>query len=222
MATIIRKDDLRETVSGPAVQTVAFSFADMRGRANDYLEVVRAEAAKIIQQAHQDAEQIRRQAEAAGRKAAETAVDRMLEEKIAKRMDTLVPALERTAAQLDDAKGELLRQWEAAAIHVAAAMAERIIRRELSQEPAIALEIISEALRLATGAGEITVHVNATDYEHLGNQIDRLAATLCHVAPAQIAADAEISPGGCRVTTKFGQIDQQIETQLRRIEEDLQ
>jgi flagellar biosynthesis/type III secretory pathway protein FliH len=221
MATIIRKGEERETASGSDVQAIAFSFADMRGRANDYLEIVRAEAAKIVQQAHREAERIRRQAEAAGRKAAEVAVDRMLEEKIAKRMDTLLPALERTAAQLDDAKGELLRQWEAAAIRVATAIAQRIIHRELAREPVIALDIIAETLRLAAGAGEISVQVNASDYEHLGDQIDRLAGTICHVAPAQIVADPEISPGGCRVTTKFGSIDQQIETQLRRIEEDL-
>jgi flagellar biosynthesis/type III secretory pathway protein FliH len=222
MATIIRKGDEREATCGPAVHAVAFSFADMRGRANDYLEIVRAEAAKIVQQAHQEAEQIRRQADAAGRKAAEAAVDRMLEEKIAKRMDTLLPALERTAAQLDDAKGELLRQWEAAAIRVATTIAQRIVRRELAHEPTIALDIIAETLRLAAGAGEISVYVNASDYEHLGKQIDRLAGTICHVAPAQIVPDPEITPGGCRVTTKFGSIDQQIETQLRRIEEDLQ
>src|SRR6478735_7038247 len=104
MATIIRKDDLRHSATGPSVQPIAFSFGDMRGRAGDYLETVRGEAAKIIQEAHKQAEQIRRQAETAGRKAGEAAVDRMLEERIAKRMDTLLPALERTAAQLDDAK----------------------------------------------------------------------------------------------------------------------
>lgn len=221
MATIIRKDDQRETVSGPAVQAVAFSFGDMRGRANDYLAMVREEAAKIVQQAHRDAEQIRRQAEMAGRKAAEKAVDRMLEDKVARRMDSLLPALEKTAAQLDDAKGELLRQWEQSAVRVAVAMAQRIIRRELAEEPQIAVEIIAETLRLATSASEITVHVNPSDYENLGKQITRLADTLCRVSPTDIVADPEISPGGCKVTTKYGEIDQQIESQLKRIEEDL-
>jgi flagellar assembly protein FliH len=222
MATIIRKDDHREVAAGKAVQPVAFSFGDMRGRAGDYLETVRVEAAKIIQEAHRQAEQIRRQAEVAGRKAGEAAVDRMLEEKIARRMDTLLPALERTAGQLDDAKGDLLRHWESAAVRVACSMAAKIIRRELAHEPQIALDIIAETLRLATGASQITLHVNPTDYEHLGQQINRLADTICHVSPAQVIADPEITPGGCRVTTQYGEIDAQIETQLRRIEEDLE
>src|SRR6185503_15857931 len=102
MATIIRKDSPREMPSGRPVAPVAFSFADMRGQANDYLGTVRAEAAKIIQQAHQQAEQIRRQAEVAGRKAAEAAVERILDEKVGKRMETLLPALERLVQELND------------------------------------------------------------------------------------------------------------------------
>jgi flagellar assembly protein FliH len=64
--------------------------------------------------------------------------------------------------------------------------------------------------------------VNPTDYENMGTQIDELSKALCGLAPSQIVADPEISPGGCRVETKFGAIDQQIESQLRRIEEDLE
>src|SRR3954453_2532340 len=94
MATIIRKDSPREMPSGRAVQPVAFSFSDMRGQANDYLGTVRSEAAKIVQLAHHQAEQIRRQAEAAGRKAAEAAIERVLDERVGKRMETLLPALE--------------------------------------------------------------------------------------------------------------------------------
>jgi flagellar assembly protein FliH len=221
MATIIRKDGPLEATSGRAPQAVSFSFADMRGQANDYLGTVRAEAAKIVQQAHQQAEQIRRQAEVAGRKAAETAIERVLDEKVGKRMTTLLPALERMVREINDAKGELLSHWEQSALHVSSAIAGRIIRRELASTPTIALDTIAETLRLATGAASITLHVSATDYENLGSQIGRLAKTLAELAPTDIVADASISPGGCRVETKFGEIDQQIESQLQRIEDEL-
>ncbi|MFQ5550985.1 MAG: FliH/SctL family protein [Gemmatimonadales bacterium] len=36
-----------------------------------------------------------------------------------------------------------------------------------------------------------------------------------------IVADSAVSPGGCFVETEFGNIDQQFETQLARIEEEL-
>ena len=40
-------------------------------------------------------------------------------------------------------------------------------------------------------------------------------------AAAELAADENISPGGCRVETEHGSIDQQIEAQLARILEEL-
>jgi flagellar assembly protein FliH len=221
MATIIRKDGTRQSTTGRSVQPVAFSFADMRGQADNYLETVRGEAAKIVQQAHRDAERIRRAAEVAGRKAAEAAAERVLDEKVAKRMDTLVPALEQLVKQINDAKGELQSYWERSALKVSTAIAARLIRRELTQHPEISLESIAEALQLARGSAEITLRINPTDYENLGPQIERLSATLCQLSPSQIVADETITAGGCRVETKFGEVDQQIEAQLRRIEEDL-
>jgi flagellar assembly protein FliH len=193
----------------------------MRGQAADYLDTVRDEAAKIVQQAHRDAERIRRQSEVAGRKAAQEAIERILEEKVARRMETLLPALERVVSQIDDAKGEILNRWERTALSVITSIAERVIRRELARQPEIALDLIAESLRLAAGAADISLHVNPADYENMGPQIQQLSATLCRLAPSQVVADPAISAGGCRVDTRFGVIDQQIEVQLRRIEEEL-
>jgi len=47
--------------------------------------------------------------------------------------------------------------------------------------------------------------------------IDEMAA----LGSAEVTADAQITPGGCRVETRFGSIDQQFESQLKRIEEEL-
>jgi flagellar assembly protein FliH len=221
MATIIRKDSPRQQPSGCEIQPVAFSFSDMRGQATDYLATVRDEAAKIVQQAHRDAERIRRQSEAAGRKAAEAAVERILEEKVAKRMETLLPALERVIQQIDDAKGEILNHWQRSAASAVTAIAERVIRQELTHRPEITLELIAESLRLAAGSSEITLRINPIDQENLGSQIERLTATLGRLAPSQIVADPAVSAGGCVVETKFGIIDQQIESQLGRVRDEL-
>ena len=221
MATIIRKDSPRETPSGRTVQPVAFSFSDMRGQANDYLGTVRAEAAKIVQQAHQQAELIRKQAEAAGRKAAEAAIERVLDERVGTRMQTLLPALETLLTEMNNTKARLINRWESTSLKVATKIAERIIHREISQDPQITLDLVTDTLRLAAGMTDITLHISPTDYENLGSQITRLAQAVSHLAPSAVVADPSVAPGGCVVKTKFGQIDQQIESQLKRIEEEL-
>ncbi|MCI0492108.1 MAG: hypothetical protein L0Z07_04135 [Planctomycetes bacterium] len=221
MATIIRKDIARGTPSGKMARLVEFSFADMGDQAHEYLDAVRQETAKIVQEAHRQAEHIRRQAEIAGRKAAEEAIERLLEEKVAKRMETLLPTLDQLVAQLNDAKGDLLREWERAAIHVSTAVAQRIIRRELARDPQITLNLIAESLRLATGSAEMTLHVNSEDYQQLRTPMEQLAKSMCQLAPTHIIASSGISVGGCRVETQYGSIDQQIETQIERIEQEL-
>jgi flagellar assembly protein FliH len=222
MATIIRKDSGRQLFSGVVPGTVAFSFVDMRGQADDYLQAVQEEAAKIVQQAHQQAEQIRRRAEAAGRQAAVAAAERDLDEKVAHRMGTVLPALQQLVQQINDARGEMQNHWERSAIRVATAIAERIIRRQIERQPQITLDLIAETLRLATGSAKITLRLNPTDYENMGSQAALLTEGLCQLSPSAVVADPAISAGGCRVDTEFGEIDQQIETQLRRIEQELE
>jgi len=221
MATIIRRNSSAEAASGRAVQPVAFNFEDMNDRANEYLETVRREAAKIVQQAHQQAEQVRRQAEAAGRAAAVEAAQKALDEKIADRFNSFVAALDRLVAQTDEAKADWLRRWEQSAVAVAAAIAQRVIRRELAQQPAISLEWIRESLRLAAGAMEVTLHLNPSDYELLGGGADELAKTFGKLAPTHVIADPDVTAGGCVVQTSLGRIDQQIQSQLARIQEEL-
>jgi flagellar biosynthesis/type III secretory pathway protein FliH len=221
MATIIRKHGASQSSGAPVARPVAFNFEDMNDRASEYLETVRTEAAKIVQQAHQQAEQIRRQAQVDGKKAAEEAAQKALDDRIARRMDTIFPALDQLVSQLTDAKAELMRRWEESAVAVATAIAERVIRRELERKPEITLDLIAEALRLAAGAADVTVHINQTDHEHLGPQVNRLAETLSRLTPTMVYADPDVTPGGCIVRTKFGEIDQQIESQLARIRDEL-
>jgi flagellar biosynthesis/type III secretory pathway protein FliH len=221
MATIIRKHSVTEEPSGRSVQPVEFNFEDMNDRANEYLETVRREAAKIVQQAHQQAEQIRRQAETAGRAAAEEGAQRALDERLASRVATFVAALDQLVVETNDAKADWLRRWEQSAVAVAAAIAERIIRREIRAQPELTIELVREALRLASGAVDVTLYLNPSDYELLGGEADALAQSLGRLAPTRIAANPNVSAGGCLVETALGQIDQRIESQLARIQEEL-
>lgn len=221
MATIIKHESLQHQ-SGNALRGVAYDLSDLEDQADDYLGDVRAEARKIIQEAQREADRIRSQAEEAGRKAAEAAIEKILDEKVAKQMTTLTPALAAAVEQIKDSRQQWLAHWETSAIQLACAMATRIIRQELKSQPEISQQWIEEALRLSAGAAEITVHLHPTDHETLSSQVRRLTEVFHPAAPTQVIADESISLGGCRVETQFGSIDQQIETQLARIAQELE
>lgn len=221
MATIIKRGEQTPTPAGESVRGVAYDLEEMSGYGDDYVARVRQEAAKIVQQANSEADQIRQRAESEGRKAAEQAIDRILGNKLSEQMQTLRPAIERVVAGLDEARGEWLTHWERAAVRLAGQMAERITRREIAEHPSVTVEWAREALALVAGASEVTVRLNEADHANLGDQVAAVAEAIGKAGRADVLADPDVSPGGCVVETRHGVIDSQIESQLARLMEDL-
>jgi flagellar assembly protein FliH len=203
------------------VRSVAFNFDDMADRANDYLGAVHNQAREIIARAETEANRVRQRAEQEGRQAALRAAEKALGAKLDQQLKTLLPALDETIRSIEQTKQSWLNHWDKTVVGLAAAIASRVIRRELTRAPEITLELVREALELASGGGRLKLRLNPGDYESLGDRAEQLAARIHKLAPADVIADPEIRPGGCRVDTEFGAIDQQIEAQLARIEEEL-
>ncbi|MGD0382994.1 MAG: FliH/SctL family protein [Thermoguttaceae bacterium] len=212
MSTIIRASDHNGTT-----HYAAFNFEDMAAQADRYLGKIRSEAARIVVKAQQEAESIRKSAEIQGRQAAIEAVEEM----VRKQLTTVIPALKQAVQNIEDARHAWLSHWEAGTVHLAAAIAKRLIRRELHEQPEIPLALVREALELAAGSSQLRILLNPLDLQSLGNQVRMLVDELSPHIEAEITADAGITPGGCRVESKFGVIDQQFEALLQRIEEEL-
>jgi len=202
-------------------QCVPFNFEDMAVQAARYLEKVRAEAAQIVAQAKNEAAEIRRRAEIEGRQAGQQAVAETVRQQLGQKLTTLLPALQQAVGQIQEARQAWLRYWESRTVHLATQIAARIIRRQLPSQPDIPLQLVREALELAIGSSQIRLLLNPTDYQTLQPQVEMIVRELAGLGQVEVRSDPAISPGGCRVETQFGAIDQQLETQLRRIEEEL-
>jgi flagellar assembly protein FliH len=212
MSNVIRATDRNQGVVG-----VAFNFDDMATQAKTYLEKVRAEAVKIVAKAQKDADGLRKRAEQEGRQAAMQAVDQMVQKQLA----TVLPGLRQAVADIQHAKQAWLTHWEASGVHLAAAIAKRIIRNELTRQPEITLSLVREALELAAGSTEVRLHLNPDDHRALGKSVQVLIQEMSGMGSPEVVADPAVTRGGCRVETRFGTIDQQFEAQLARIEEEL-
>jgi flagellar assembly protein FliH len=212
MATIIRASD--DHAGSPLAM---LNFDDLAAQADQLLIRARSEAAKLVAEAQGQADSIRQQADEAGRRAAREQIEAIA----AARLNPALTAMQRTAAELQAAKQSWLSHWERGAVRLAVAIAGRIIRRELSRQPDISLALLREALELAAGSPTVRVCVNPEDYRALGTQMESVIATISAIGQPEVTADAAVSRGGCRVETRFGSIDQQVESQLKRIEEEL-
>jgi flagellar assembly protein FliH len=212
MATIIRAAD---APSGPHV--AAMNFDDLRMQAGQYLDQVRTQSKEIVARAHEQADAIRAEAAEQGRQAALQDVEQM----VAGQLAPVVSAVRQAATELQQAKQAWLSHWETSAVRLSTAIAARVVRHELRWQPEITLTLVREALELAAGSPGIRVRLNPDDHDRLGSHVRALIDTMSALGDAEIVSDPAISPGGCRVETRFGAIDQQFESQLQRIEEEL-
>ena len=155
MATII-KTHTPQQPRARRFRGVAYDLTDMAPRPTTISARCGARRRRSSSRRAREAARMRQDAEAAGRRAAEQAIERILDEKVAKQMKTLTPALQaaveadrRRQAGLAAALGNSRRStWPSA-------IAERLVRGELTRRPEIASTWIREALELAAGSGDV-------------------------------------------------------------------
>jgi flagellar assembly protein FliH len=219
MASVIKAGKILP--SGTAVQHTEFNLEDISANASQYLDTVRKKVAQIVAQAQQQAQHIAAQAAERGRQAALEAAEQTALEDLASKWRTLAPALQQAIDDTAQLRSTWLRHWETQVIHLAVAVAERLVRGELSRRPNLSHQWIRETLELASTCHTLTLRLNPADHEALGSLREALASEFSNLSPTNILADPRVAPGGCRVDTEFGYIDQQISTQLARVEEEL-
>lgn len=216
MASIIKSSASNRTGEGGA-----FNLVDLSDQAERWLDQIRQQAADLLGRANKDAAALRARAEEQGRQAALQAAERVLDEKVSKQLDTLLPALKAAIAGIAEARASFLAGWERNTIGLAAAIAARVLRRDVEKQPELALPLVREALELAASSPQVQLALNPADHQTLAPHIERLTREMARLGRVEIIADAQITRGGCRVSTRAGSIDQRIETQLARIEEEL-
>ena len=213
MSTIIKSAD--RTRGG---ESAPFNFDDMRSQADRYLAQMREQAGQMLLEAKREADAIRARAEVEGRRAGEAQIDQKVAQQLQTALKTLTPALQTAIHEVQQAR---LADWEQNVVRLSCAIAERLVRRELSASPQITFTWIREALELAAGQGRVRLSLNPQDHATLAPQLPATIANWARLAPTEIVADPQVTRGGCRVETELSSIDQRLETQLARIEQEL-
>lgn len=213
MSRILKATELPQTPAG------RFSFDDW-GSASSQAATSHREAERILAAARCEAERIRCEAREQGLAAAMAEFDALVAQAAALKFEAWLPTLRAAVAEVSDSKTSWLAQWESSALRLATAIAERVLRREVARTPEVALALVRETLELST-AGDAKLHMHPEDIGCLGVQLESLLAELGRANCVSLVSDERISRGGCRLDTRLGSIDQQLEAQLARIEEEL-
>lgn len=125
-------------------------------------------------------------------------------------------------ASFAGAKQEVFEYIAPDILEISVEIAQKIIKKELQQDPTIILDNIMEILKgLSKEETKITLRVNPAQVSLLKSEIPSVMSNVGLDAKVLIVPDESIMEGGCMVTTTNGVIDATIETQLAVISEAL-
>jgi flagellar assembly protein FliH len=224
MATILKQAQLQQ--SGVNQRIVAFNIDDVQQRAQAYLAQVRDQAAEILAAAQREADSVRSAARATGLTEAQKEISQQVEERARQlteeRIRTATAACQQAVDSLSSDTANWLQEWRDLTIGLAVSMAEKLVRQSMAQGLEPLRVWLEEALMLMRDARDVHILVHPDDFTWAGRYLQQMAKHVPHAGTAEILPDPEVSRGGCIVRCQHGQVDQQLETQLARLGEQLQ
>ena len=104
------------------------------------------------------------------------------------------------------------------AYRFALAVAERIVKREITLDESVVMRQIRDAIRRIIGVETITVRVHPDDETLVRSHRPALLSSSDSVREIIIEGDDTVERGGCILESATGNVDARIGSQLRQIE----
>lgn len=114
-------------------------------------------------------------------------------------------------------KEEIIQESEEDIIHLSLLIAEKIINREIEQDPNIITELTKEILRSTKEIEHVSIFVNPDYYIYLYNAREDLSKGLNGRVQLLVYPDPSIESVGVVIKTTFETIDAKIDTQLEEV-----
>lgn len=221
MSKVIKLQQKFSVQAAPRMETEEFlSFEDFwqgKGggevpvrtlRLKDPRKIAAAEAAALIEQARQQAEEIRQEAQvqgfAAGEASGQTEGLRLYREKI--------DALEALLRSLETQRADILRRHEADLLVLVKTMVDRLVHHEVSTNPLVIQVCLKKAMEFVVENSTVQVHINGEDFNRLKQASMENPRLIEGKNRLQLVEDSAVAVGGCLVKTDFGEIDATLES----------
>jgi flagellar assembly protein FliH len=127
------------------------------------------------------------------------------------RLNALFDSITKDASRF---AGDLERE----AYRFAVAVAERIVKREITLDESVVMRQMREAIRRIVGVEIITVRVHPEDEVLVRSHRSAMLSSSDSVREILIEGDESIERGGCILESSTGNVDARIGSQLRQIE----
>ncbi|MFC0328782.1 FliH/SctL family protein [Paenibacillus sepulcri] len=118
-------------------------------------------------------------------------------------------------------KEQIIQESEPFLVELSAAIAEKIIARQLTVSPDWSLELIRKSLERRREQGVIILCVSPKQLTFVQAAREELSLAIDSQAELQIVPDVSVKDFGCVIRSAFGSIDARIDTQLSEIKREL-
>jgi len=175
---------------------------DVFEMAEEVLTEARAEAQRMVREAY--AEGVQRGMEAG-------------QAEFRKNVGAAAQVLEVAATEVRRARETFLASLETQVVELAHAIAARILHREASSDPEVALRTAREALAHLADRERVTLRVNPRDLDALRAEQVSILEEFDGVGDLRIVGDDSVAPGGCLAETERLLVDARLEAQLKNL-----
>jgi len=210
-----------------------FSMRDVENEARGILVRARRQAEQLLAAAQVEAERLkteahaqglaegRREGTAAGREAGMAAgrKDALAEqgEALRKTLGTLTAA----ASALESQRAGLEAAGLQDVVQLSVSVARRLAKRQGLIEPEVLAANLGQVMSFVAHCSDIRIAVHPKQRQTLESVLPELQLRWPNLKHVEIVEDAALAPGGCRVYTKQGCVDADLDAQLERIVGDL-
>jgi len=224
---LIKGNNAKDTVR----DAVVLDFGDLNREAERIVAHAQQQAERIVAEANAKAEQLVSNASdrgfAEGREAGlNAAMDEGREigrnealNEYRTKIESLLKTWSSAIERWENDRTQMYMQAREDVLRFASAVAEKVIRRHIECDPKIIHDQIEEALQIISRPSSVIVSINPDDRGSTEDIVAKLLERFRNCEHIELQDNANISRGGCVVSTRDGTIDASIERQLQRIVE---
>lgn len=142
-------------------------------------------------------------------------------QEVEQEFDQAVQALGEAVEQINGLRRSILDSSKQDMVRLVRTIAEKVIHVEVRSREKPILRAVEKAIHAAVQSEEYRVRVNPEDMSLVTENKPLFLASISGLQNIVIESDEEISRGGCVVESDQGKVDGTIETQLEKIQEQL-
>jgi len=223
MASVFKSKSF--TQGSNTAQAEVFNWEDVADRAKQYIDTVREQAQQLLRDSQSECNRLKEQAKVEGTRLGENHVERLamqMASQIAeKRIEEASTNVRVLCEDLELATQQWLRQWQHETITFAIGIAEKLLSRQIEADPAILISWIEDSVRLIQGQRQILLRIHPEDAQRLSTALTDMVEGMKPSIEIQVAEDVTVGKFGVILQTPDTTIDRSLQTQLKRLVEEL-